>query len=168
MPFNQSTIKLRSKSRPSVHRFTTMAAELLSPSIVLPERGKRSVLVTSALPYVNNVPHLGNIIDSVLAADFFARYCRGRGINTLYVGGTRSITSPEAIADPLGTDEYGTTTETKALKEGCSPQQLCDKYYAAHAQVYEWFNISQSPCPLHAGHSRVHQLAAPSQPHSHS
>ena len=54
---------------------------------VLPTPGQRNVLITSALPYVNNVPHLGNIIGSVLSADVFARYCRGRGLKTLYVCG---------------------------------------------------------------------------------
>lgn len=57
--------------------------------VVLPIPGQRNILVTSALPYVNNVPHLGNIIGSVLSGDVFARYCRGRGINTLYIGGKR-------------------------------------------------------------------------------
>ena len=42
----------------------------------------------------------------------------------------------------LGTDEYGTTTETRALLERCTPQQLCDKYHEIHAEVYKWFNIS--------------------------
>nr|POE86487.1 methionine--trna ligase, cytoplasmic [Quercus suber] len=84
---------------------------------VLPEPGQRNVLVTSALPYINNVPHLGNIIGSVLSADVFARYCRG-------------------------TDEYGTTTEVRALEEKCSARELCDKYYKVHAAIYEWFNIS--------------------------
>uniref|UniRef100_A0A453SKM1 methionine--tRNA ligase n=1 Tax=Aegilops tauschii subsp. strangulata TaxID=200361 RepID=A0A453SKM1_AEGTS len=87
----------------------------------------RNVLVTSALPYVNNVPHLGNIIGCVLSADVFARYCRLRGHNVLYV---------------CGTDEYGTATENKALEEGCSPLEICDKYHAIHKEVYEWFNIS--------------------------
>ena len=41
-----------------------------------------------------------------------------------------------------GTDEYGTTTEARALAENCTPQQLCDKYHAIHAEVYSWFNIS--------------------------
>ncbi|KAK9850678.1 Methionine--tRNA ligase [Penicillium brevicompactum] len=94
---------------------------------VLPEPGKRNILITSALPYVNNVPHLGNLIGSVLSADIFARYCRGRKINTLYV---------------CGTDEYGTTSETRALVEKCTPRQLCDKYHTIHAAVYDWFNIS--------------------------
>ncbi|KAL1542999.1 methionine--tRNA ligase [Salvia divinorum] len=85
----------------------------------LPIPGKRNVLITSALPYVNNVPHLGNIIGCVLSADVFARYCRMRGYNTLYI---------------CGTDEYGTATETKALEEGCSPKEICDKYHAIHKE----------------------------------
>ncbi|KAK9942904.1 hypothetical protein M0R45_008547 [Rubus argutus] len=93
----------------------------------LPVPGKRNVLITSALPYVNNVPHLGNIIGCVLSADVFARYCRLRGYNAVYI---------------CGTDEYGTATETKAMEENCSPQEICDKYHAIHSQVYEWFNIS--------------------------
>ena len=54
--------------------------------------------ITSALPYVNNVPHLGNIIGCVLSADCYSRYCRARGHNSIFV---------------CGTDEYGTATETK-------------------------------------------------------
>ena len=58
---------------------------------VLPVPGQRNILITSALPFVNNVPHLGNIIGCVLSGDAFARYCRGRGINTLYVGGKPAV-----------------------------------------------------------------------------
>lgn len=83
-------------------------------------------LITSALPYVNNIPHLGNLIQ-VLSADVFARFCRLRGYETLYV---------------CGTDEYGTATETRALEEGITPKELCDKFYAIHSEIYEWFNIS--------------------------
>ncbi|KAJ9701153.1 hypothetical protein PVL29_006479 [Vitis rotundifolia] len=93
----------------------------------LPIQGKRNILITSALPYVNNVPHLGNIIGCVLSADVFARYCRLRGYNAIYI---------------CGTDEYGTATETKAMEEKCTPQQICDKYHAIHKEVYKWFNIS--------------------------
>ncbi|ORY94849.1 tRNA synthetases class I (M)-domain-containing protein [Syncephalastrum racemosum] len=94
---------------------------------VLPKDGHRNVLITSALPYVNNIPHLGNIIGSTLSADCFARYCRARGYNTLLI---------------CGTDEYGTATETKALEEGVSCQALCDKYSAIHEKVYDWFGLS--------------------------
>lgn len=93
----------------------------------LPIPGQRNVLITSALPYVNNVPHLGNIIGSVLSADVYARYCRLRGVNTLYI---------------CGTDEYGTATETKALQEGVTCQEICDKYHAIHRDIYKWFDIS--------------------------
>ncbi|WFD30005.1 methionine--tRNA ligase [Malassezia sp. CBS 17886] len=96
------------------------------PEAVLPRDGEENVLVTSALPYVNNVPHLGNIIGSVLSADVFARYSRSRNRNTLFI---------------CGTDEYGTATETKALEDNVSPQALCDKYHAQHAAVYEWFQV---------------------------
>lgn len=44
----------------------------------LPVEGERNVLITSALPYVNNYPHLGNIIGCVLSADVYARFCRLR------------------------------------------------------------------------------------------
>jgi methionyl-tRNA synthetase len=40
----------------------------------LPKQGERNILITSALPYVNNVPHLGNVVGSVLSADAFSRY----------------------------------------------------------------------------------------------
>eukprot|EP01117_Protostelium_nocturnum_P000850 TRINITY_DN1110_c0_g1_i1.p1 TRINITY_DN1110_c0_g1~~TRINITY_DN1110_c0_g1_i1.p1 ORF type:complete len:778 (-),score=218.32 TRINITY_DN1110_c0_g1_i1:81-2342(-) len=92
-----------------------------------PVEGKRNILITSALPYVNNVPHLGNIIGSTLSADVFSRYCKGRGENCIYV---------------CGTDEYGTATETKAQSEGVSPKEVCDKFHAIHAETYEWFDIA--------------------------
>ena len=41
-----------------------------------------------------------------------------------------------------GTDEYGTTTETKALEEGVTPKEICDKYHALHKEIYQWFGIS--------------------------
>ncbi|NIZ46828.1 methionine--tRNA ligase [Entomospira nematocerorum] len=83
-------------------------------------------LITAALPYVNNIPHLGNLIQ-VLSADVFARYCRSAGFDTLYI---------------CGTDEYGTATETKALKEGMTPKELCDRYHYEHRAIYTWFNIN--------------------------
>ncbi|MDR0316523.1 MAG: methionine--tRNA ligase [Treponema sp.] len=83
-------------------------------------------LITSALPYVNNVPHLGNLIP-VLSADAFARFCRLKGYETLYI---------------CGTDEHGTATETKAAEEGVTPRELCDRYYAIHNDIYRWFNVA--------------------------
>jgi methionyl-tRNA synthetase len=83
-------------------------------------------LVTSALPYVNNIPHLGNLIQ-VLSADVYSRFSRLRGYETLYV---------------CGTDEYGTATETKAQEEGKTPRELCDYYHAIHSDIYNWFGIA--------------------------
>lgn len=91
-----------------------------------PKPGKRNVLITCALPYVNNVPHLGNIVGSVLSGDVFARYCRLRDYETFAISGT---------------DEYGTASETKALEENKTPQQICDEYHAIHLDIYRWFNI---------------------------
>ncbi|CAL5353964.1 unnamed protein product [Camellia sinensis] len=113
-----------SKHKQQSHRIVDMGDGI---STKLPIPGKRNILITSALPYVNNVPHLGNIIGSVLSADVFARYCRLRSYNVVYI---------------CGTDEYGTATETKAMEENCTPQQICDKYHAVHKEVYKWFNIS--------------------------
>lgn len=55
------------------------------------------------------------------------RYCRLRNYNCLYI---------------CGTDEYGTATETKAIEEGITPKEICDKYNKIHAEIYDWFNIS--------------------------
>ncbi|HZJ88754.1 MAG TPA: methionine--tRNA ligase, partial [Sphaerochaeta sp.] len=76
-------------------------------------------------PYVNNIPHLGNLTQ-VLSADVFARFCRSKGYETLYI---------------CGTDEYGTATETRALQEGITPQELCDRFYSIHRDIYQWFGI---------------------------
>lgn len=94
---------------------------------VLPVKGERNIMITSALPYVNNVPHLGNIIGCVLSADCFARFCRLREDNVIYI---------------CGTDEYGTATETKAISENLTPKEICDKYHEIHSNVYKAFNIS--------------------------
>ncbi|MBN1785900.1 MAG: methionine--tRNA ligase [Candidatus Methanofastidiosa archaeon] len=89
---------------------------------------KEKILITCALPYVNNIPHLGNIIQ-VLSADVFARYQKHTDNEVLYV---------------CGTDEHGTTTETIAMREGLTPKEVCDKYYKIHKDIYEWFNVSFS------------------------
>ena len=57
---------------------------------------------------------------------FKNRFCRLRGYNCLYV---------------CGTDEYGTATETKAIEEGLTPQEICTKYFKTHEETYKWFNI---------------------------
>ena len=132
LPSNFAEVQLLAKERDkqSDLRWDKRSVSLLAPEIthpILPHATKRNFLITSALPYVNNVPHLGNIIGCVLSADVFARYCRARGHQTLFL---------------CGTDEYGTATEIKAVQEGVTPQQVCDKYYQEHKSIYEWFQIS--------------------------
>ncbi|KAK6604793.1 methionyl-tRNA synthetase [Botrytis cinerea] len=99
---------------------------MTTPNIILPEKGKNNILITSALPYVNNVPHLGNIVGSVLSADVFSRYSKLRDRPTLYI---------------CGTDEYGTATEVKALETKQTPKELCDEFHKKHKDVYDWFEI---------------------------
>ena len=98
--------------------------KIVVPNRSTPQPQCKNVLITAALPYVNNTPHLGNIIGGVLSADAYARYCRMRGYNVMFVSGT---------------DEYGTTTLVKALEEQTTPQEICDKYHALHRSIYEWF-----------------------------
>ncbi|KAJ2038693.1 methionine--tRNA ligase mes1 [Coemansia sp. S3946] len=128
--FTANVVKVLVREEPSLgnRRVNADIAFEFDPSkTVLPEAGAKNVLITSALPYVNNVPHLGNVIGSTLSADVFARYSRVRGNNTLFI---------------CGTDEYGTATETKALEDGVTCQELCDKYHQVHKEVYEWFDLS--------------------------
>ncbi len=106
---------------------TSSPAATTESGIRVPIKGEKNILITSALPYVNNIPHLGNIIGCVLSADVYARFCRLRNYNSLYV---------------CGTDEYGTATEIRAQLEGITPQEICDKYFKLHSEVYEWFDIS--------------------------
>ena len=88
---------------------------------------KKKILITSALPYVNNIPHLGNIVGCVLPGDVYSRYMKSIGREVLYI---------------CGADEYGTSTEVKAYEEKLSPREVCDKYIVIHKQVYDWFQIN--------------------------
>lgn len=91
-----------------------------------PVPGQKNILVTSALPYCNNLPHLGTLIGCVVSADAFARFCRQMGWNTIYI---------------CGTDEHGTTTEVKAVEEHTTPELICQKYFKLQKEVYDWFAI---------------------------
>lgn len=86
----------------------------------------RKILVTSALPYVNNIPHLGNMC-CIIAADIYTRFLRSTGVDVISV---------------LGTDEHGSTTEIKAVQEGKTPQEITDLYFAEHQKIYTWFNTA--------------------------
>jgi len=89
-------------------------------------RLKQKIIVTSALPYVNNIPHLGTLV-CIISADVYARFLRLKKENMIFI---------------CGTDEHGTTTEVKALEENLTPKQLVDKYFKIHKKIYESFNCS--------------------------
>ena len=94
----------------------------------MPRRSKKErVLVLCALPYTNGIPHIGNMVGSHLPADIFARYCRLKGAETLFVGAT---------------DENGTPTEVAALELRITPKELTDVLYRVHKEIYDWFEIS--------------------------
>jgi methionyl-tRNA synthetase len=80
------------------------------------------VLVTSAWPYINVTPHLGNLVGSVLSADVTARYYRLKGDDVLFVSGS---------------DEHGTPIEVEAIKQGITPKELTERN---HARVSELFH----------------------------
>lgn len=85
------------------------------------------ILITSALPYVNGVPHLGHLIGCLLPSDVYARYMRMMGHEVLYV---------------CGTDEHGTPSEVGAAKEGMDVADYCLKYHNRHKEAYDAFNLS--------------------------
>ena len=85
------------------------------------------VLVTSALLYINGLPHLGHMIGCLLPSDVYARFMRLTGHNVLYI---------------VGTDEHGTTSEVGALKAGMDVQSYCDMFHQKHREVYQNFNLS--------------------------
>jgi len=96
-------------------------------------------LVTSAWPYIYHVPHLGNIIGSILSADVLARYYRLKGHEVLFVSGS---------------DEHGTPIEVEAVRLGVHPKQLTDKNHALIVELFRRWGISfdnytRTESPIH-------------------
>lgn len=85
------------------------------------------ILITSALPYVNGVPHLGHMVGCLLPSDIYARFMRMMGNEVLYI---------------CGTDEHGTPSEVGAAKEGMDIGEYCTKYHNRHQEAYTAFNLS--------------------------
>ncbi len=85
------------------------------------------ILVTSAWPYINVTPHLGNLVGSVLSADVAARYYRLQSDDVLMVSGS---------------DEHGTPIEVEALKQGITPKALTDRNHAYVAELFKRWDVS--------------------------
>ena len=84
-------------------------------------------LITSAIPYINGIKHLGNLIGSQLPADLFARYQRGRGREVLFL---------------CATDEHGTPAELAAKKAGKPVDEFCAEMHEVQARIAEGFRLS--------------------------
>ncbi len=84
-------------------------------------------IVGSAWPYVNAVPHLGNLIGSILSADVFARFLRLMG---------------EEVVAVSGSDEHGTPIEVEAKKRGMKPKELTDRMHNYVKSLFEKYEIS--------------------------
>jgi methionyl-tRNA synthetase len=89
--------------------------------------GKVRVLITSALPYINGVKHLGNLVGSQLPADVYARFQRARGRETLLI---------------CATDEHGTPAELAALEAGQAVDVYCREQHEIQKRVGDGFGLS--------------------------
>jgi methionyl-tRNA synthetase len=95
------------------------------------------ILITSALPYINGIKHLGNLAGSMLPADVYARFQRARGAEVLFI---------------CATDEHGTPAELAAAAAGQEVGAYCDAQHAAQRDIarafglsFDWFGRSSSP-----------------------
>ncbi|MFE6886832.1 methionine--tRNA ligase [Streptomyces sp. NPDC057694] len=84
-------------------------------------------LVTSALPYINGIKHLGNMVGSMLPADVYSRYLRQQGHEVLYI---------------CATDEHGTPAELAAKAAGLTVADFCARAHEAQRAVYDGFALS--------------------------
>ncbi|MGF7238082.1 MAG: methionine--tRNA ligase [Frankia sp.] len=84
-------------------------------------------LITSALPYINGIKHLGNLVGSMLPADVYARYLRQQGHEVRFI---------------CATDEHGTPAELAALDAGLPVAEFCRQQHEAQAATYAGFKLS--------------------------
>ncbi len=91
------------------------------------EKIKNKWVVTSAWPYVNAIPHLGNMIGSVLSADVFARFLRLKGDDVIFVSGS---------------DAHGTPVAVAAKKQNTPAEELAMKNHNIIKKLFEQWNIS--------------------------
>jgi len=83
--------------------------------------------VTSALPYANGPVHIGHLAGVYVPADIYVRYLRAQGEEVMFIGGS---------------DEHGVPITIKARKEGCTPQDIVDRYHKIIKDSFAEFGIS--------------------------
>lgn len=91
------------------------------------EKKFKRTLVTSALPYANGPVHIGHLAGVYVPADIYVRYLRLKGEEVLFIGGS---------------DEHGVPVTIRAKKEGCTPQDVVDRYHKIIKDSFEGFGIS--------------------------
>jgi methionyl-tRNA synthetase len=96
---------------------------------VLFEAMKKRVLITSALPYINGVKHLGNLAGSMLPADVYARF-------------QRQVLGDENVLFICATDEHGTPAELAAAAEHRPVRAYCDEWHGTQRQLCDRFSLS--------------------------
>ncbi|WP_371224562.1 methionine--tRNA ligase [Roseovarius sp. 2305UL8-3] len=84
-------------------------------------------LITSAIPYINGIKHLGNLVGSQLPADLYARYLRARGHEVMFL---------------CATDEHGTPAELAAAKAGKPVAEYCAEMHEIQADIAKGFRLS--------------------------
>ena len=87
----------------------------------------KRTLITSALPYANGPVHIGHLAGVYVPADIYARYLRLKGESVLFIGGS---------------DEHGVPVTIRAKKEGCTPQDVVDRYHNLIKKSFADFGIS--------------------------
>ena len=85
------------------------------------------ILITSALPYINGIKHLGNLVGSMLPADVYARFKRQQGDETLFI---------------CATDEHGTPAELAALAAGQDVADYCREQHEIQKKAGAEFGLS--------------------------
>jgi methionyl-tRNA synthetase len=85
------------------------------------------ILITSAIPYINGIKHLGNLVGSQLPADLYARYMRARGHEVLFL---------------CATDEHGTPAELAAAKAGKPVEEFCAEMWTVQKDIADRFGLS--------------------------
>lgn len=86
-------------------------------------------LITAALPYANGPLHIGHLAGVYVPADVYVRYLKECGRDVIWI---------------CGSDEHGVPITIRAQKEGCTPQQVVDKYHAIIKKSFEDFGIEFS------------------------
>ncbi len=85
------------------------------------------ILITSAIPYINGIKHLGNLVGSQLPADLYARYARARGHEVMFI---------------CATDEHGTPAELAAAKAGQPVADYCAQMWQTQKDLADGFRLS--------------------------